>query len=239
MGKKVIYLPTCHSTNDLAADLLKKGGVNEGTIVITDNQTNGKGQRGNSWESDEGKNLTFSLIIHPTFLTAAEQFNLNIIVSLGIHNYLVTLDPSFKIKWPNDIYHHDKKIGGILIQNTIKNHRIENCIIGIGLNINQLNFSIPSASSLQLITNKQFDKSVVLESICHGIESEYIKLKSGKVNGLKSRYLDNLLGFSQERLFKAGQEFRGQICGISSVGKLQIQTLMGVREFDFKEVEFL
>ena len=223
----------------MASELIKKGGAHEGVIVITDNQTAGKGQRGNTWIAEPGLNLTFSLILKPKFLAASEQFNLNIAISLGIHKTLSIGGDGFKVKWPNDIYHRNKKLGGILIQNTIKNNSIEDSIIGIGMNINQTDFSLPTATSLRLISDQEYDLNSFLDKLCHNIESEYLKLKSGKIATLKEDYLENLLGYNEERLFRAGQEFRGTITGVSSTGKLQIQNLFEVREFDFKEVEFL
>ena len=113
----VHYLPSCHSTNEVAAQVLG----NEGTIIITDEQTNGKGQRGNTWESEPFKNLTFSLVLKPSFIPVQYQFRITKIISVAIAQVLQSkLSKAVKIKWPNDIFVGDDKIGGVLIQNTVK-----------------------------------------------------------------------------------------------------------------------
>lgn len=239
VGKKLIFLPCCHSTNEVAADLLKKDKNCDGAIVITNKQTAGKGQRGNIWQTEPGKNLTFSLILNPRFLKVADQFNLNMAISLGVQDYLETIGESFLIKWPNDIYFKEKKIGGILIQNTVKNGFIESSIVGIGLNVNQQSFQLPKASSLSIINNKDFDLPEVLEELCHRIEWRYIGLKKGNVSGLRHDYIDNLLGFGEKRKYKSTVIFDGVIQGVSDEGKLQIQSPDGLLTFGFKEVEFL
>ena len=113
----VHYLPSCHSTNEVAQDLLQSG-AKEGTIVITDNQIAGKGQRGNVWVSEPNQNLTFSLILHPHFLIPNEQFLITIAVSLALKEVLEEFLPGeVKIKWPNDIYYRGSKLAGLLIEN--------------------------------------------------------------------------------------------------------------------------
>eukprot|EP01137_Pigoraptor_chileana_P015025 Opistho-2@5140 len=107
-------------------------------VIITDNQTAGRGQRGNVWEASIGENLTFSLILKPNFLKASEQFQLNVAVSLGVLDCLSEyIDEDLKVKWSNDIYFQNQKMGGILIENTLQGYQIGYSVIGIGLNINQ------------------------------------------------------------------------------------------------------
>ncbi|MEQ8924575.1 MAG: biotin--[acetyl-CoA-carboxylase] ligase [Fulvivirga sp.] len=239
MGKKVIYLPSCHSTNDVASDLIRNGSPQEGTVVITDHQTAGKGQRGNSWYSEPKKNLTFSIILHPRYLTATDQFYLNIVASLAIYDVLSKYVNHVKVKWPNDIYVKSKKIAGILIQNTIKSNRIEDSVLGIGLNINQQQFELESATSIFKETGIEFNLQNVLADLIQSLENNIFKLRANNVANLKEQYLSNLLGYEEERLFKSDSEFRGRIIGISKDGKLQIETFTGLKEFNFKEVSFL
>ena len=150
LGKKVVFLPECHSTNEEAQSLLNDQLI-EGTTIITTNQKKGKGQRGNVWESEPGQNATFSTILKPKFISPANQFLLHLISSLAIHDALFPiLGKKMKIKWPNDIYYNDFKICGVLIENTIRGNRIEYAIIGIGININQTNFEHPNISSLKM-----------------------------------------------------------------------------------------
>ena len=124
-------MPTCHSTNDIAADLYKKNQLNVGTVVTTGHQISGRGQRGNSWEAAPGKNITCSIVFSPSFLELTENFYLNIFSSLGIVDYLSKLDENFKIKWPNDIFFKNRKICGLLVENTIKGQAIASSILGI------------------------------------------------------------------------------------------------------------
>ena len=137
IGKKLIYLPTCQSTNDEAADLLRLGKGLEGTVVITDYQSAGRGQRGNQWLAQAGENFTLSLILRPNFLTAVQQFHLNIAVSVGIYEFFASfLNEHLKIKWPNDLLKDGLKLGGVLIE-SVPVRSQQNAvwaIIGIGLN---------------------------------------------------------------------------------------------------------
>ncbi len=239
VGKKLIFLPTCHSTNEVAAQLIKTETFSEGTIIITDNQTAGKGQRGNSWEAAPHQNLTFSIILRPSFLQANQQFQLNIAISLAIFDFLSGFSNNFFVKWPNDLYHLDHKIGGILIQNSLKGVQIDSSIIGIGLNINQTDFQYQKATSLKNISSNHTALSDCLEKLCGHIEARYLQLKSGAMQSLKEAYMNNLLGFGEERLFKAEDIFSGKIVGVDANGLLEIETPKGIRKFAFKEVVFL
>ena len=146
MGKNVIHVPTCHSTNALAEQILADEGISEGTVIIADEQTNGTGQKDNIWLSDPGKNLTFSAIIYPTFLPLELQFFISIISSLAIKNSLQKLiGEEVKVKWPNDVMVSNKKVAGILIKNSLDKRKIKSTIIGVGLNVNQDVFPIENA----------------------------------------------------------------------------------------------
>ena len=219
--------------------MLKDETLPEGTIIITNQQTAGKGQRGNSWEAQPEKNLTFSLVLRPLFLQANQQFQLNMAISLGILDFLNHHQKGFAVKWPNDIYYGEKKIAGILIQNNLKMKNLETSIIGIGLNINQENFSYPKATSLKLITTKEGSLQILLEQLGSFLESRYIQLKKGNLQTLKNEYLNQMLGYCEDRLFEADEIFNGRITGIDKDGRLEIETSTGLRYFAFKEVAFL
>jgi len=239
VGKTVYFLPSCHSTNDIAVDYANEGKLSEGAIVITHDQTAGKGQRGNHWESAPGKNLTFSVMLKPQFVSIVRQFDLNIIVSLGILDYLKTLQSGFQVKWPNDIYFEDKKVCGILIQNFLKKQNIDKSIVGIGLNVNQEAFKIATATSLSQINGSTYELQEVLENIASCIEARYLSLRAGAREKLKSAYLDNLYWFGEDHIFKNGKPFTGRIVDISDEGKLQIETSQGIKSFAMKEVAFI
>ena len=243
-GKLIKYLPSCHSTNDIAVQMIQSENmVFEGTVIITDNQTAGRGQRGNTWEASTGENLTFSLILKPNFLKASDQFQLNVAISMGVFDFLNEfVDENLKVKWSNDIYFGDKKMGGILIENSLQGYQIGHSIIGIGLNINQTEFANARATSLKKITQNplKYDLSELLKRLLENIEINYLKIKNNNYESLKIRYLENLYRFKEYHYFrKNGQPFLGQIIGIDETGKLGIETEENVIYFDFKEVEFV
>lgn len=241
IGKQLIFLPKCRSTNDTAADMLKKGILNEGGIVITNHQHAGKGQRGNSWVTEDNKNLTFSLILKPDFLNLSDSFALNILVSLSVLTVLKELDiASFRIKWPNDIMYLDQKLGGILIENSIKGKKIENSIIGIGLNINQVNFDEQfKATSLARIFGRSFNLNELLNKIIKQLENHFLILKSGNLDLLKTTYLNNLYWMNEMHSFISSSKFNGIITGIDETGRLEIKTGKGLEKFNFKDIKYL
>jgi BirA family biotin operon repressor/biotin-[acetyl-CoA-carboxylase] ligase len=242
MGHSVVFMPECHSTNDEASRLLEStSNVLEGTVVITNNQTSGRGQRGNTWTSEPGKNLTFSLVIKPTFLGVQDQFMLNKVFSLGLYDYLsATLKESIKIKWPNDILVSDKKICGILIENQIQGQNIQNSIVGIGLNVNQESFVMPTATSMKVFEGKEFSLENVLEELLNCLEIRYLQLRSGKLEELNQDYLSALYWLHERHLFKKAEElFEGEITGIDAFGKLKIYVDGTTEYFDLKHIQFL
>lgn len=241
VGKKVYFLPECHSTNEEAQLLLKREDIQEGTVVISSKQLKGRGQRGNEWESEPNKNLTCSVVLRPKFLQASEQFDLNIITSLAIVKTLrPILGTETKIKWPNDIYVRDKKIAGILIENSLRGVSIEHSVIGIGLNVNQIKFNYPIATSLANVTNQEHDIFNLAETILQNLENSYLKMKSLKKNELSQEYHSLLYKRNLTSLFKdSGGIFSGRITKVNQSGQLLIQTDEGSKAFDFKEVEFL
>ncbi|WP_017733335.1 biotin--[acetyl-CoA-carboxylase] ligase [Nafulsella turpanensis] len=242
LGKNLIDLPECHSTNTIAAELLSRQSVAEGSVVTTDHQTAGRGQRGNSWEAAAGKNLTFSIILKPSFLHVQEQFSLNIITSLAIYDLLTELlPPGLSIKWPNDIYYYQQKLGGILIENTLKNTSLEWSVLGIGLNVNQTRFKDGKASSMAIIAGKDFARAAVLERLLLKLESRYLQLKAGGVAALRKEYLSRLYWLGEVHTFRsAGEDFNGKIIGIDKVGRLAVCLPDDeIRYFWIKEIEFI
>lgn len=214
----------------------------EGLLVITDNQTAGRGQRGNVWEAKSGENLTASLILKPSFLPASGQFWLNIAISLGIHDALLPLvGRALRIKWPNDIYVGDQKLGGILIENTVHGYNLAWAVVGVGLNVNQTEFGYSTATSLQLQAPlpQSYDLPGLLSRICETLEQRYLQLRSGQREALKVGYLQILYRYQEEHSFEAnGQLFRGVITGVDESGRLAITSRGQVRHFGFKEVRF-
>lgn len=239
LGKEIIHLPSCGSTNDEMIRLLQSRNISEGLIIITSDQTAGKGQRGNTWDSEPNKNLTFSIFLRPTFLQIVRQFDLNVCISLAILDLMQTFQKGFQVKWPNDIYFLDKKICGILIQNFISKNQIDRAVVGIGLDVNQQNFHLPAPTSLHNITGKSHDLESLLARLVRSIESRYVQLKKGGNDAMREEYLSNLYWFGEDHIFRKEIPFMGRIVGISKEGRLQIETKKGIETFAMKEVHFV
>ena len=186
----LIHISETNSTNNYLQSLCSKQKVEELTVVVADFQTSGRGQRGNSWESDSGKNLLFSIVIFPEFLEARRQFLISQIISLAIKEELDTYTTDISIKWPNDIYWKEKKICGMLIENDLMGRNISQSIAGIGININQETFHsfAPNPVSLRQITGKEFDLFEILKSIVLRIQSYYSLLKKGNTESIVCQY---------------------------------------------------
>lgn len=241
LGKEIIYMPSCHSTNDEALQMLKKPDTREGLIVLTDNQTKGRGQRGNVWVSGAGVNLIMSIILKPGFLAPTEQFYLNIISSLAVAACVQKQVPmcSSQVKWPNDVLLNGKKISGILIENTIQKNSIQWSVVGIGLNVNQSVFQFSKATSLLKETGYTASLPSLFEEVMTTLEYYYLQLKAGKRDALKQEYLSKLFGYREFRKYRSEFVFEGQILDVLETGQLQVQTPKGVQSFDFKEIEFI
>ena len=241
IGKVVEYMPSCHSTNDRAREMLAKPDTTEGTVVITDHQTAGKGQRGNSWFSAEGMNLTFSVVLKPNFLDVSRQFYLNMISSLAVMKTVKHFVPDLnaQVKWPNDVLIDAQKTCGILIENGIKKNRLEYSIVGIGLNVNQNAFGLDRAISMAKASGQLFSLQQVMDHLLHQLEGLYLSLKAGKYAEIKESYLQNLIGYRQQRKYRAEFLFDAHIVDVLDSGKLKLNTGRGDELFDFKEVEFV
>lgn len=247
IGKVANYIARVNSTNIFANNLLSKSTPTEGTVIYTDHQYAGRGQIGSKWESAIGKNIIVSVILYPKFLPLSEQFKLNQVAALAIYDllsqYIFPVD-QLMVKWPNDIYVNNKKLGGILIENKLKGTLLTNTIIGVGLNINQSTFpeNLPNPTSLIVETGQEQDVYEMIGLFCACLERRYLQLKAGQYDLLDSDYLQVLYGYREWRNFKntqTQQVFRGKITGISSGGKLHIQTAQKRLFFYFKEVAFL
>ncbi len=241
LGKKVVFLPQCHSTNDELVLLARKFNEPEGTLIYTDDQLKGRGQRGNVWISEPGKNILMSLLLRPKFLSPSNQFNLNLIAGLAVVDTLSDLiEASIRLKWPNDVYINEKKIAGVLIENNLRGNILESAVVGIGFNINQRGFNIPTATSLAIEAQQQFDKEEVMEKmICH-LEKWYMKLKTGKTEEILNSYHDLMMWRGELRTFKSSEvEFEGEIIGIDSQGRLSINVEGELKTFGIKEVQFI
>ena len=244
MKYHIIRLENTDSTNQYALDLLDKGPVTEGTIIITENQTAGRGVDGNNWESEPGKNLTFSLVIHPEYLSVESQFYLNKVFSLSIFDLVKKRTGEVtRIKWPNDVYVEKGKIAGILIHNGIQGNRFTYCIAGIGLNVNQERFSPMevSAVSLKIATGKKYDLDFILEELCENISERLGMLSRGDWELIDHDYhsvlyrLDERAGYLYH-----GKKIKAKITGVDKYGHLLLETTEHKSlKCDLKEVKFI
>ena len=233
-------MPKCHSTNDLAIEITENDDCLEGTMVITDWQTKGRGQRGNQWESEPKKNLTFSVIIKPGFLAVDRQFFLNIFTALAVLDTLTPYVPAgLRVKWPNDIYYQNQKLGGVLIENTVKGSHLFASVIGIGLNINQMEFKHENALSLACICERLFDLSALLNELAANIEKRYFQLKAEKFQAMKEAYMQQLFWYHELKWFKTDREFQAKIVGIDDFGRLQLLENFRINTYDLKEITYL
>lgn len=244
VGQSLVKLHEIDSTNSYLKNILSNSTpLLDGTVIMAERQFAGRGQNDNVWESEAGKNLTFSVYLKTSFLAVNHQFKLNKAISLGI---IDTLKPiigdACKIKWPNDIYYHDKKIGGILIENVTKGYQLKESIIGIGLNVNQSNFiaTLNKASSISKILQQDYDLNKLLAQICQNIESRYLQLKADKTAILDQDYLKNMFRLEESHFFEINhQKIKGTIKGVNNNGKLILQTDKDLKELDLKEVKFI
>ncbi|MGF1923383.1 MAG: biotin--[acetyl-CoA-carboxylase] ligase [Bacteroidia bacterium] len=245
VGQNLIKLPAVDSTNNFLKRLMSNSEpLPEGTVIMADEQYAGRGQQHNTWNVEAGKNLTFSVLLRPFFLPLNQQFLLNIAVSVAINTVLSRYLPiGLSIKWPNDIYFKNQKLGGILIENSIVGNDIKTAIVGIGININQQNFggelTLKAISTFQIL-QKDVNLMPLLAEICSALESSYLKLRSGNYTQLRRIYVDRLYQLNKlARYQKDGEVFEGMIKGVSDSGLLQIETKQGKKEFNFREVSFL
>lgn len=246
IGKNIIFLPEIESTNSYAADLLKNVNLPDGTIIHTANQTKGRGQRGSSWNSDPSSNLTFSILLKPTFLALKNQFYLYKILALACHDMMTELLKSsqidIKIKWPNDLLVNRRKIAGILIENNITSDHINWSVAGIGINVNQLLFPADiSATSMRLLTGREYVVGEVMTHFCIHLEKYYIRLRNGQLDAIRESYLSAVLGVGFWMPFeKEGIVNDFFVEGISDEGLLRLREKNGnIKNVDVKEVKWL
>lgn len=243
IGSEIISFARLQSTNSHAALLLRNTRVKEGTIITAAYQSAGRGQAGNSWESEEGMNILMSVILFPHIIAADRQFIITVALSLGICDFVASEARNIKVKWPNDIYAGNDKIAGMLIENSISGNSIESCIAGIGLNLNQEKFppAARNAVSLKNLTGRTYDcaDSVVRLAAC--LDRRYMQLRSGRSAGLEEEYALQLFRLNELSWFNdSGGRFRGTIRGVDAEGRLRVERENGSADsYYFKEIELI
>ncbi len=243
IGSNIVSYESLTSTNTQANVLLKNNDLPEGTVVHSDFQTAGRGQPGNRWESEKGKNLLISIILFPASVAPTEQFLVSMTLSLGMCDFFDRYLTGSKIKWPNDIYFKDDKIAGILIENSIMGDTIESTIAGIGLNINQEKFprEVRNPVSLKVITGKEYDRDVCLKQLLSDLDNRYKLLLYGDRQNIRNEYVSRLYRFYEPHKYKTAKGiFTGRITDISVSGILSVEDESGkIHGFSFKEIYFV
>jgi BirA family transcriptional regulator, biotin operon repressor / biotin---[acetyl-CoA-carboxylase] ligase len=264
LGKVWQHFNELPSTNDFLSNSPQN---TEGVVITTFNQTAGRGQMGNRWLAEPNQNLAYSIRLQPTFLHATEQFHLNKMVALAVHDLIENQMSNFRfqisseataqtsnfklqssnsitsIKWANDIYINDKKVCGILIQNSLLGSRLQSTIIGIGININQTIFPKElNATSLSLETRQTFELLPFVAELTQCLEHRYLQLKSSQdFTKIHDEYLSKMYRFGVDAIYRRAIDdsvFMGKIVGVSAMGQLEIMSNRGIEVFDIKEVKF-
>ena len=239
-GKEIIHLSNIDSTNNFAAKLLSENLCQNGAVIMADVQTEGKGQRGNVWLSESGKNLLSSFVFKPDNLPVENQIAITWATSLSLLETLRKFNIEAQIKWPNDIFVGGKKIAGILIENQLQGTQISCSIIGIGLNLNQTFFDDLKATSLQLETKQTVEPRTILNLLAHEMNEQFQLIYSSNFEILKTEYENNL--FQMNELKSYEDEFGvfiGKIIGTTEEGKILIEKSNAIQSYGLKEVAFL
>ncbi len=240
IGCEIIHKEIVDSTNNYLTNLVHDGKISHGLVILADQQTNGRGQRNTIWQSIKSKNLLFSYFTTYKELQISEQFLITQYVSSAIHSFLKFKGVETSIKWPNDILFGNQKICGVLIENQIQGQLIKGSIIGIGLNINQEEFEDTSATSLKLITGKDYIISIILNELLNHLNFFFNQLIQSKKVEIKEYYLKNLWLYEKTGNFRSGNEnFQGIIKGTDEFGRLQIEINQKIKLFNLKEIIFL
>ncbi len=242
---KYIYLKSCDSTNDYAAKVLSISNPNQNYCIYTFDQQDGKGQIGRKWYCGQDQNIALSFLLELGYIKVRDQFGLNMAVALSVRDAMVDfIDPAFlTIKWPNDIYYKNQKLGGILIQNQIKGKQISHTIVGIGLNVNESQFpaDLPNPISLYQIRplNEKYNKLMVIQNLTEKL-SKRLSMLLLHPSKVKEEYCNHLYRLGRKHDFiKEGVFFSGTITDISEDGKLCVDTSDGVQYFGFREIQYV
>ena len=238
---RIIKLDATESTNTYLKALARKENLEDFTVVVAKKQTNGRGQMNSSWNSEQGKNLTFSVLKVFENFAVQDQFLISICVSLAVYKTVADLEiPNIKVKWPNDILSGNFKICGVLIENNISGFQITSAIIGIGLNVNQITFeNEPKAASLYALLGEEIALEELLKTMLANLKAYLSNIKANNWNSLLNEYHAILFkkNVLSEFASNNGAVFSGTILGITKAGKLKISLDGGiVREYGLKEI---
>lgn len=241
IGNRLIHIHELDSTNNYAAKLLSEGNLTHGTVILADYQTAGRGQRGNSWQTIGSKQFTASYFLETHFLGVEHLCYLNMCIALSVYDGVSTMYASdLTIKWPNDLFVRNKKIGGILIETNWNNGKVEGAIVGIGINLNPIHH-VKHAISLQELVHKEIDSLVLLDALSNALQQHYLLLKSGDFDTIKQAFEQRL--WKKDKVIRmidksSLDEFDGIIRGVDIVGNILIESEGLVQVYSNQEVDF-
>ena len=240
----IIKLDAIDSTNSYLKKIILEKDISDYTIVTANFQTEGKGQLGYMWESEDSKNLLCSIYKKDLGIKVEDQFVLSMLVSLSIIRTLEKLNlPKLYIKWPNDIMSDNKKICGILVENMVKQNSIKESVIGIGLNVNQNTFkNLPNATSIKKINGVAFNIDELLNDLVNNIKKHFADYNKSNIDLVFRQYEDVLYRINIPSTFKnsEGDIFTGFIKGVSSLGRLKVLLEDNLtKSYSIKEISLL
>lgn len=241
---EVIWLEETNSTNDEIRKSTSSSSRRM-SVVAADYQRSGRGQATNQWESEAGKNLLFSIMIHPLMVPVRNQFLLSMAGGLALKEVLDSYTPEITLKWPNDVYWRDRKISGTLIETTLSAGHIKDCIFGIGLNVNQQVFKsdAPNPVSLAQILGHEIDRKKLLDELLSAFDKYYSWIENGQYGDISALYHEALYhrqGFYPYRDVASGEVFEAAIIEVEDDGTLVVRNREGIiSEYRFKELESL
>lgn len=241
-GGQIIRLQSVDSTNNYAARLVKEVKPPEGTVIMAHEQVLGKGQMGNTWYAQPGKNLTFSLILYPKYLNHDRIFIMSQVTALAVSDLLMHYGIDNQVKWPNDIITSKGKICGILIENQLAETQVSHAIVGVGINVNQhMDYSAFNATSMIEFTGEERGLDHVLTDFCRFFDKWYLLMTAQKFDLIHNSYLLRLLHFGKKARYRYQEKnIEATIVDVEKSGKLKLRD--GKDEFiyaDLKEITFL
>ena len=226
IGTPFIELQQVESTNNYATGLVHEGMAQNGTAVFAHHQTKGKGQRHKEWQSEAGKNIALSVIVHPQVLVLSQSFQLSMATAVGVYNFFSQYAGSeTKVKWPNDLYWRDRKAGGILIENIVQGSEWKAAVVGIGININQTQFDDlgTKAVSLRQITGKEYDPVELAKELCTHLDKAYTLLRKLRTE-VYAQYRSHLYKLNESVRLKHGSRvFDAVVTDVSTLGELIVE----------------
>lgn len=243
IGSNRIHHEKVSSTNDAALEMLRSGNPPEGTVITASFQDRGKGQQGNTWVSEPGKNLLMSIILYPSSIAPGEQFIISQMVSLAVFDLVKAETPHVRIKWPNDIYVMNDKIAGILIENSVIGNSLDSSVAGIGLNVNQESFdgAGPNPVSLTRLTGRQYNLRELTDRLIHLLDTRYKMILRDEAAKLAEEYHSALFRLGEwHRYADSEGTFTGMLSGVDHEGLLTVRKSDGTEKaYAFREIDYI